>query len=381
MDTLFREGLLRLADRSDQAVFELARAMGGGKTHLMVALRLLAKHPHLRSPVLAADLAERLDFGPARIAAFNGRNDPEHYIWGEIGEQLGKADLVRPYWIDSPLSIDEKKWLQIIGDEPTLILLDELPPYLLNAETRSVAKGPLPSSVHKVADSRKVELRCTPTTEMRYMLDCTNPKEGTPHTESFPVPAQGCTILVAAKAGEIGKSAKIQIAADGDDRVVIDDHKPARLSESKRITIDTTDKAFAVIKRFKERSDTLLRGVQIILGKGENVAQIRFNERELTAAAIETAIHGMREALGEEQAAVQVLIRGRIQFGDGVALEEFAEVAHSCATHAPSSRRASRVVQTGKRCRREKDREKWTGKVSGTLLTLTSVSCIPIVSG
>jgi hypothetical protein len=143
METLFREGLLRLAGRSDQAVFELAQAMGGGKTHLMVALGLLAKHPHLRSPVLPVDLAERLDFGPARIAAFNGRNDPEHYIWGEIGEQLGKADLVRPHWIDGPRSIDEKKWLEIIGDEPTLILLDELPPYLLNADTRSVGKGSL----------------------------------------------------------------------------------------------------------------------------------------------------------------------------------------------------------------------------------------------
>jgi hypothetical protein len=80
MDTLFREGLLRLAGRSDQAAFELAQAMGGGKTHLMVALGLLAKYPHLRAGVLPADLAERLDFGPARRAAFNGCNDPEHYI-------------------------------------------------------------------------------------------------------------------------------------------------------------------------------------------------------------------------------------------------------------------------------------------------------------
>ena len=64
-----------------------------------------------------------------------------------------------------------------------------------------------------------------------------------------------------------------------------------------------------------------------ILGEGENAVQIRFNERELTAAAIETAIRGMRDALGEEQAAVQVLIRGGISFGDGFALKEFAEVA------------------------------------------------------
>lgn len=143
MDTLFREGLLRLAGRSDQAVFELAQAMGGGKTHLMVALGLLARHPHLRPCALAPELADRLEFGPARIAAFNGRNDPDHYVWGELGEQLGQGDLLRPYWVEGPRGVDEGKWLDVIGDEPTLILLDELPPYLLNASTRAVGKGSL----------------------------------------------------------------------------------------------------------------------------------------------------------------------------------------------------------------------------------------------
>jgi hypothetical protein len=50
---------------------------------------------------------------------------------------------VRPFWIDGPRSIDESKWMEIIGDEPTLILLDELPPYLLNANARAVGKGTL----------------------------------------------------------------------------------------------------------------------------------------------------------------------------------------------------------------------------------------------
>jgi hypothetical protein len=45
MEELFQEGLLRLGGKSGQAVFELAQAMGGGKTHLMIALGLLAKHP------------------------------------------------------------------------------------------------------------------------------------------------------------------------------------------------------------------------------------------------------------------------------------------------------------------------------------------------
>ncbi len=213
--------------------------------------------------------------------------------------------------------------------EATLYFIaeDSAGKYQIGEPTRWTADLTIRHEIHKVADSRKVELRCTPAAEMRYTLDGTNAKEGIVYAQPFAVPAKGCTILIAAKAGEVDKSAKIQIPADGDDRVIIDDKKPAQLADSKRVSIDTTDKAFAVIQRFKDRSDTLMRGVQIILGEGENAVQIRFNERELTAAAIETAIRGIREALGDEQAGVQLLIKGGISFGDGYALKEFAEVA------------------------------------------------------
>jgi hypothetical protein len=153
----------------------------------------------------------------------------------------------------------------------------------------------------------------------------------TPNRSSFPpraVPSwsRPSTILVAAKADEVEKSTKIQIPPDGDDRVIIDDTKPAHLVKPK-ISIDTTDKAFAVIQRFKDRPDTLLRGVQILIGEGETAAQIRFNDRALTAAAIEAAIGGIRAALGDPQGAVQVLIKGGVRCGDGYALKEFAAIA------------------------------------------------------
>jgi len=128
MEQLFREGMLRLSGKSDQAVFELTQAMGGGKTHMMIALGLLAKHAHLRPSVLPADLNNRLDFGNARIAAFNGRNNPDNYIWGEIATQLGAADEIKDYWVNGPKSVDQQKWKDIIGDTPTLIMIDELPP-------------------------------------------------------------------------------------------------------------------------------------------------------------------------------------------------------------------------------------------------------------
>ncbi|MDT8629619.1 anti-phage-associated DUF499 domain-containing protein [Escherichia coli] len=147
MEQLFREGMLRLSGKSDQAVFELTQAMGGGKTHMMIALGLLAKHAHLRPDVLPADLSERLDFGNARIAAFNGRNNPDNYIWGEIAIQLGEAEKIKPHWINGPKSVDQQKWKEIIGDTPTLIMIDELPPYLDNASTQVYGSGTLANMV------------------------------------------------------------------------------------------------------------------------------------------------------------------------------------------------------------------------------------------
>lgn len=147
MSQLFREGLLRLSGKSDQAVFELTQAMGGGKTHMMIALGLLARHPHLRPEVLPADVQARVNFGQARIAAFNGRNTPENYIWGDIATQLGEAEAIKPFWANGPKAVDQRKWKEIIGDKPTLILLDELPPYLDNASTQVFGQGTLANMV------------------------------------------------------------------------------------------------------------------------------------------------------------------------------------------------------------------------------------------
>lgn len=147
MDQLFREGMLRLSGKSDQAVFELTQAMGGGKTHMMVALGLLARHPHLRPDVLAPELNARVDFEDARIAAFSGRNNPDNYIWGAISTQLGQEEAIKPYWVNGPRAVDQAKWKEIIGDHPTLILLDELPPYLDNASTQVFGSGTLANRV------------------------------------------------------------------------------------------------------------------------------------------------------------------------------------------------------------------------------------------
>jgi len=143
MEDLLSQGLLRLSGKSDQALFELAQAMGGGKTHLMAALGLLAKHPARRSSVLSRDVLTRLDNQEARVAVFDGRSSPDNYLWGDIAEQLGCADMMRPFWQHGPKPPGKDDWKKMIGDAPTLLLFDELPPYFLEARTVSVGKGTL----------------------------------------------------------------------------------------------------------------------------------------------------------------------------------------------------------------------------------------------
>lgn len=141
MQDLVTEGIARLAAVSNQAVFHLKQAMGGGKTHLLVGFGLLAKHPALRKKYCGGDANSQL-FDTARVAAFNGRNSPANFFWGEIAQQLGKADLFQEFWASGPKAPDEKAWLKLFeGKEPILILLDEMPPYFEDLSTRPIGTG------------------------------------------------------------------------------------------------------------------------------------------------------------------------------------------------------------------------------------------------
>lgn len=141
MKDLISEGIDRLAGVSTQAVFHLKQAMGGGKTHLLVGFGLLAKHVELRRQYCSGML-HALAFKKANIAAFNGRNNPDHFFWGEIANQLGKGEQFKSFWTSGPKAPDEKDWLKLFdGSEPVLILLDEMPPYFHYLDTQKVGNG------------------------------------------------------------------------------------------------------------------------------------------------------------------------------------------------------------------------------------------------
>jgi len=73
MKTLLEKTFSRLDRTSDQAsTFLLTQAMGGGKTHNMIALGLLASDPGLREKVLGAK-SPSSQLGEVKVVGFNGR--------------------------------------------------------------------------------------------------------------------------------------------------------------------------------------------------------------------------------------------------------------------------------------------------------------------
>ena len=143
MRTLLEKTFGRLENKNDQAsTFLLTQAMGGGKTHNMIALGLLAKHPELRASVFG-DSQLGAELGGVRVVGFHGRQtDAAFGLWGEIAEQLGKKEVFSDCY--TPLKAPgESAWINLLKGEPTLILLDELPPYLEYAKAVAVGNSDL----------------------------------------------------------------------------------------------------------------------------------------------------------------------------------------------------------------------------------------------
>jgi len=131
----------RFEGKSDDGVFKLTQSMGGGKTHTMIALGLLAQYPEYRNKIMG-NVYKTTFTGKARVIGFSGRENPRYGIWGYIAEQLGKKDLFKDYY--DPLEAPgQSAWINLLKGEPTLILLDELPPYFQTAKAKQIGNGNL----------------------------------------------------------------------------------------------------------------------------------------------------------------------------------------------------------------------------------------------
>lgn len=140
MELLFQTAFSRFQGKSSTGVIKLTQAMGGGKTHNMLALALLAKNPEWRRKLIGKRFD---DIGEVAVIAFSGReSDAEFGIWGSLAEQLGKKEFFSSLY--SPLRAPgESAWINLLKGQKILILFDELPPYLENARSVTVGNSDL----------------------------------------------------------------------------------------------------------------------------------------------------------------------------------------------------------------------------------------------
>jgi len=143
MSVLLRTAFDRFKGKSPQSLIKLTQSMGGGKTHNMISLGLLAKYPEFRQKIFGNDYKDN-GLGKVDVIAFSGResNTPKG-IWGELARQLGKENDFTALWGSGLRAPGQSEWINMLKGGQKLILLDELPPYIENARTIPVGTGDL----------------------------------------------------------------------------------------------------------------------------------------------------------------------------------------------------------------------------------------------
>ena len=144
MRMILKESLLRLSKGKGAPVTVIDTGFGGGKTHTIVMLHHVYNNPKIGKKFLKDNKFDS-DYGitdvpKAKMIAIDCRNITKT-LWGEIAKQLGKYDIVKEYDEKfQTITIDKIKQL---FDQPTLLLLDELPKYLLDSESRTIGNATL----------------------------------------------------------------------------------------------------------------------------------------------------------------------------------------------------------------------------------------------
>jgi hypothetical protein len=182
---LLEDVLNGLAGGKGDRVLQLRSPFGGGKSHTLAALY----HVGLDRSALDA-LPEGLDLpdpGPVRVAVFDGqkfdvrgrkmtrpepsRRDGQHVqtMWGVLAAQLNCYDLMA-YHDQNRISPGGDVIAEMLGEMPTLLLLDEVLRYLERVLAEPVGDSTLGRLTQDFLQSLSVEVARTPRAVMVYSL-------------------------------------------------------------------------------------------------------------------------------------------------------------------------------------------------------------------
>jgi len=190
---LLEDVLGGLAGGKGDRVLQLRSPFGGGKSHTLAALYHAARD---RSALEALPKGLSLpDPGPVRVAVFDGekfdvrgrkvacperspepvegrsRRDGQHVqtMWGMLAAQLGCYDLVA-YHDQNRVSPGGDVIADVLGDTPTLLLLDEVLKYLERTSAELVGDSTLGRLTQEFLQSLSVEVARTSHAVLVYSL-------------------------------------------------------------------------------------------------------------------------------------------------------------------------------------------------------------------
>ena len=141
MELILKDSLLRLKDGKGQPVHVLDTSFGGGKTHSLVLLYHIFKNKELGTKyILNYDFKKQYNIDKVPdglLACIDCRRITKKTLWGEIANSLKKYDAFKKY-DDSKIPPDNIGDIKALFEKPVLLMIDELPHYLLSASATKV---------------------------------------------------------------------------------------------------------------------------------------------------------------------------------------------------------------------------------------------------
>ncbi len=133
MQGILKDTLNRLEKSQGVPCIIIDTGFGGGKTHTLMLLyhvfsNLAIGFDYIKQYNLEKELGLS-SISKTRVVAIDCRDIKKNTLWGEIAHKIGKYDTVREY-DESSKPISDMDLIKDFFDEPTLLMIDELPHYL-----------------------------------------------------------------------------------------------------------------------------------------------------------------------------------------------------------------------------------------------------------
>src|SRR5262249_25624951 len=133
---------------------------------------------------------------------------------------------------------------------------------------------------------RSIELLVAPKGNIRYTLDGSEPREGTPYDRAFDVGNSEILLRVFAEASGLEAKTEFRFPARGKKGIQIEPAKPGRILSRIGHKLDSRAKTFEGLKIAGEKGVSF-ENVHISVGQGAQIVQVMVGELQVDSAFLE----------------------------------------------------------------------------------------------